>query len=162
MTKKTDLAWAAGIFEGEGCFSGQFDSRRSIYYPRASVSMTDFDVVDRFARIVGFGALSTKPGRTRKTATRPYKPQRHWFSSDVKRLYRLIGPWLGRRRTARVREVLALARKYRSRPKTHCVAGHPFSKSNTWMRRQKGRTNLVRVCRTCARSRWVKCYGSAV
>jgi hypothetical protein len=43
MTSIIDIAWLAGLLEGEGCFMGP--------YPQIIVSSTDKDVVDRLAKI---------------------------------------------------------------------------------------------------------------
>ena len=53
----TDLAWFAGIVEGEGTFSsqGRHGSRRR---PEIAVSMTDEDVIRRCHRITGVGGVS--------------------------------------------------------------------------------------------------------
>lgn len=62
MTAAADIAWAAGLFEGEGCFTIQRSPRKrangeSVVYkqPVARLHMTDKDVVERFAKIVGVG-----------------------------------------------------------------------------------------------------------
>lgn len=50
-----EFAWAVGLFEGEGCIDtvSSPHGRRRVY-PRARLTTTDFDVVQRFARL-GFG-----------------------------------------------------------------------------------------------------------
>jgi len=51
LPTEVERAWAAGIFEGEDTItmSGSFFS------PRLKLSMTDFDVIERFHEIVGCG-----------------------------------------------------------------------------------------------------------
>jgi len=51
VTRAEGIAWAAGVFEGEGCVCS--DGSRVIL----RVQMTDFDVMARFASIMGFGRL---------------------------------------------------------------------------------------------------------
>lgn len=45
MWQREDLAWVAGILEGEGCFINA--EQRGRLYPRVIVEMTDEDVVQR-------------------------------------------------------------------------------------------------------------------
>ena len=55
MATEAEQAWAAGIFEGEGTIVifGPTKRQRSL-----SVSMTDEDVIRRFAAVVGVALLS--------------------------------------------------------------------------------------------------------
>ena len=49
-----DIAWAAGLFEGEGCITTAGKNQKS----RAlKLQMTDRDVVERFQQIVGSGPV---------------------------------------------------------------------------------------------------------
>ena len=50
MPSELEWAWAAGIFEGEGCFAA-YGTRRQRLTMR--VAMTDLDVLTRYALIVG-------------------------------------------------------------------------------------------------------------
>lgn len=68
----TNMAWAAGLFEGEGSFTihkSRNPTRKDGWtniriYPAASLSMTDKDVMERFAKIVGMGNV-TGPYKTK-------------------------------------------------------------------------------------------------
>lgn len=102
-----EIAWAAGIFEGEGCFStvgkvGMY-GRRNL---RATLMMGDEDVVRRFAAIVGVGKVyDRKQGR-------PNRPLTVWHCgkrAEFRRLAEMLRPWLGERRTARLDELLRLS-----------------------------------------------------
>jgi hypothetical protein len=52
-----ELAWAAGLFEGEGCVAAYHHSKNARAV-RAWLSSTDEDVIHRFHEIVGVGRLS--------------------------------------------------------------------------------------------------------
>jgi hypothetical protein len=100
MTREEEIAWSAGLFEGEGCFTRSGNGS----YLCCFMQSTDEDVVARFARIVGFGNLSARP------YTRPgRKPIFQWQAygfvkfSAVLDLFR---PHLGHRRLARATELL--------------------------------------------------------
>jgi len=93
------LAWAAGLFEGEGWFT----SMRGV--PVACISMTDRDVIERFRDVVGWGNVySVDKGAGHK---------RQWRcgitgQERVRRFGDLIGPWLGDRRRRQLERVLAM------------------------------------------------------
>ena len=110
--RDVDIAWAVGLFEGEGCI-GIWKTQKDHVLPliRLTVAMTDRDVVERFCRIVECGRVS--PEKTLRQPTksgRPRKPVHVWQISnraDVERLLLAFRPWLGARRSAKADEVLA-------------------------------------------------------
>ena len=101
---QTGIAWAAGVFEGEGCFVSALNNGHTPY-PKAAVKMTDEDTVRRFGEAVGFGYV-----------TGPHQPsishwKRYWAwhihgFEKVQALYAMFYPWLSQRRKARGAEVL--------------------------------------------------------
>jgi hypothetical protein len=145
-----EIAWAAGLFEGEGHLSQMRHRRRkdgaTTVSLLAGLVSTDQDVVARFHAIVGVGNV---------TIRQPSNPRakRQWIwqaaaVDDVRRVVRLFAPWLCTRRAARVAEVLAA---YDASPaqrisKTHCPHGHEFTEDNT-LRDAGG----YRRCRECNR-----------
>ena len=84
-------AWAAGLFEGEGCISIRPDVKSVIL----KLSSTDKDILDRFHKIVGGGAIyesKVKPGR---------KPCWEWnmgLKKDVVKTLERFLPYFGERR----------------------------------------------------------------
>jgi hypothetical protein len=107
------LAWAAGLFEGEGWFT------RSSGYPLAAIRSTDRDVIERFRDVMGRGTVDPRnkgPGN---------KVQWHWQTQghvNVSRFGELIGPWLGERRRRQLAAVLALRPSLRTVEERHAVA----------------------------------------
>lgn len=96
----TDWAWAAGIFEGEGCTSFAIENGRC--YPRLRVGMTDEDVVRRFHRVVGRGRVY---GPYRDDANPHYKARYVWCAArqvDVAFIVSMLWPYLGERRRATI------------------------------------------------------------
>jgi hypothetical protein len=141
-------AWAAGLFEGEGCFYVR--SRRRV---GAQLAMTDRDVVERFAAIVGLGTLHRKEPRRSH-----WQHQYVWQTQSAQPVRDLIArfwPYLGERRRARARAVLAHARdnKGLEAARTHCPAGHPYDVANTCLTRSG-----KRECRTCRNARKRRYY----
>lgn len=125
---REDIAWAAGLFEGEGCVRIR---------PRGcgemTLAMTDRDVVERFAEIVGAGKVKRNDGPARNG----HQVQWRWNVSrfeTVQAVVAMIWPWLGERRRAKALEVLTIAktRGLRNSLKTHCPQGHPYDAANTY------------------------------
>lgn len=92
-----DRAWLAGLLEGEGCFA---------FYgtPRISVSMTDRDVIDRVAHLMGATLISERRDPRKPTHKTQYVTQ--VAGTRAHRLMRDLLPLMGARRAARIREVL--------------------------------------------------------
>jgi len=98
------IAWAAGLFEGEGSFTQRSRRYGKGRYPSASLAMTDEDVVRRFHEIVGMGNVNG-----------PYdhggnKLRWRWeigVLQDFREFVEMMSPWLGTRRSGRALELLA-------------------------------------------------------
>ena len=95
-TPAEEVAWAAGLFEGEGCLTvtdGQ---------PVMRLTSTDEDSPHRFYEIVGagkvYGPYNQGP---------PRKPNWVWvaYAIDALLTIQLLSPWLGNRRRARAAEL---------------------------------------------------------
>jgi hypothetical protein len=105
-----EIAWAAGIFEGEGCMSLADGAGRPHRW-RLKVSMADEDVVRRLHDTVGIGRVNGpyNSRRLKKDGT-PVKPQWNWEAGPgfekVQFVLVMFWPWLGARRKQKVREVL--------------------------------------------------------
>lgn len=87
----TEVAWLAGIIEGEGSFVAGAKTAC-----RIQVVMTDIDIIDRIAALTGVGfTYLTKPNRTH------YKVAKGWAvrrAEHVQHIISLVRPWLGARR----------------------------------------------------------------
>lgn len=148
-----DLAWAAGLFEGEGFIGFNRSTSDSEHRPRGYLTlelrMTDEDVVRRFASIVGVGSVNG-PYLPKKGG----KPFWGWRTSGTRAKplteNDLFVGWLGERRKKRLAEVLTMVDgqvEARSRvKKTHCHRGHLFDEENTYLT-----PNGRRSCRACLR-----------
>src|SRR5271166_6037972 len=97
-SRQAGVAWAAGIFEGEGSFSSHTVNGKT--YPHAAVEMKDEDIVRRYHEIVGVGTFSQRNVRDSR------------YTSSVqdiagfRALVDLLEPWLGIRRRAKARQIL--------------------------------------------------------
>jgi hypothetical protein len=94
------VAWAAGVFEGEGSLTVDRDGR-----PRFQMEMTDHDVLLRLQSVLGGhvnGPYVGRPYRGYNSAAP--KPKYRWTLGryeDVRRVALLLYPFLGERRQLR-------------------------------------------------------------
>ena len=99
-----DLAWLAGLLEGEGYFgtvSNHVGGRR-YRYARVGVAMTDRDVIERVARLWQASVSVVKPsGVSKKMAYRT-----HLFGQRAVKMMQMLKPLMGTRRQQRIAEVL--------------------------------------------------------
>jgi hypothetical protein len=107
MSEELDIAWAAGLFEGEGTI---VDSTGSV---QLRVKMTDLDVLEKLFDVFGVGGIygpyesGSRDGRVRK-------PHWIWICPEpfVRKVFAAMMPWLGQRRIARARELVLLDRPF--------------------------------------------------
>jgi hypothetical protein len=100
MPTNEQIAWAAGLFEGEGTITLNGVAQA----PRMKLSMTDFDVVRKFYDIVGEGHLCIWRSKNPK-----HKAQLCWYTGRKSVIVKLIDLFLGHfgeRRYARACEVM--------------------------------------------------------
>ena len=110
--KREDLAWAAGLIEGEGCIYSSMRSTgvrggRAVWH--LTVQMTDEDVLRRLAAVIGLGNVCG-PYKNKGDGKKAYKPIWSWTVSSRTHVYAVLvalWPWLGARRREKVREALA-------------------------------------------------------
>lgn len=106
-----EAAWVAGIIEGEGCIQWDASSRAC----HITVSMTDYDVIERLFILTGIGHVNAKKQRANRLDGTPVKQQWRWRVStreDFRALAEQIEPFLLSRRAAKLREVLAMIRQH--------------------------------------------------
>ena len=97
----TDVAWAAGLFEGEGCITFKTSEPNCRIL---TMTMTDKDVMERFVEIVDYGRLYH-----RSFPDKNWKDAYEWRVSKhvvVERILKLFLPYLGERRSERANEAL--------------------------------------------------------
>lgn len=103
MPSKLDIAWLAGLLEGEGHF------RISRQHLQVELRMTDLDVVQRAASV--FPAkraevrTSTWDHDNRSNSAVSYRYR--WYGPGAQTLMEAVLPYMGERRAAKIRECLA-------------------------------------------------------
>lgn len=100
-----EIAWAAGLFEGEGCITIFEQKHNVLPLIRLQIIMTDRDILERFCRIVACGRVSDE----RRFGREHHKPTYVWAIGnrpDVERILLALLPWFGERRSAKARQAL--------------------------------------------------------
>ncbi|AEK09399.1 HNH endonuclease [Mycobacterium phage LittleE] len=151
IINEANIAWLAGLFEGEGCMSIAKNGGT-----RLTIRMTDRDVIEQvFAMFPSTRIQVVEPQQDN------WKTQYAWRVSDPSKVREILGlllPWFGERRAARARELL---HHLDTRPglghwakRTQCVNGHEFSEENTYVNPNNG----YRSCRTCSAAAQRRAY----
>lgn len=109
MLTDVQAAWLAGLLEGEGCFRVRHDGSKK-WRPRISVTlkMSDRDVVDKAAQL-----LPGSPRKVRVCEDSKKNPKWSdtyecgWYGQAAEDLMVTVLPYMGQRRSAKIRECLA-------------------------------------------------------
>jgi len=102
------IAWAAGLFEGEGSLFAAKQNRpdrpHKIYvYQRMSVTSTDLDVLEKFQDVVQCGLIHFS-----RRAKLHHKDVYHWVcnnSNQTMMVVQAFWPYLGERRKQQAAEI---------------------------------------------------------
>src|SRR5665647_382263 len=93
-----EVAWVAGLLEGEGCFSLKRSGASYI-----NCAMTDEDVIRKLYGLIGYGTII-------KSRLLPNRKQvwvwRMGAREEVEEICRLLLPLMGTRRAARIQDLL--------------------------------------------------------
>lgn len=105
MPSSAEVAWLAGILEGEGSFlySRSRTGGKDYFYPKIVVGMTDRDVIARVAALFGTSVYAIPVRPDRKPA---FRAQINGTKAATWMV--LLRPWMGQRRMAKIDEILAL------------------------------------------------------
>jgi hypothetical protein len=143
MRDMKDIAWLAGLLEGEGCF------RTHKNCPGLTVNMTDEDVIARAAKVLGY------PKPTVPYIQRPGRKPIWCLSLHGKHAIAwmmTLYTFMGTRRRAKIREIIVAwtahkGRKYTTRGLRVMAQCHPGKREHA-----KG------LCRNCYQKRNVDIY----
>lgn len=136
---RENLAWLAGLLEGEGSFNVR-KSKRGNWQLSVTIKMTDQDVIER---------VKTVTGGTNRITVYQYKDgirkDSYMFlvtgNREAAALMWAVYPWMCSRRQAKIRECIRIWRASPGRDgrvgRPDCIRGHPL--------------NERRQCPTCRR-----------
>ena len=112
MRRETDLAWAAGIIDGEGCIGLHLVTTNTgkCYVLRITVVNTDIRMLEELKRIFGIGSIAAR-GRGKPH----WKDQWYWLvcSKKAEEVLREVEPYLVSKRDQA--EIALLSRRYMGR-----------------------------------------------
>ena len=150
-SREQELAWAAGLFEGEGTWNAYGYKNKAKRSVQARLAMTDRDVVERFAAAMGFGTIVAR--KVREDRPRE-KPVFEWYTqkrANVRQMIEWFWPFLGERRRSRAEALIALGPAKPSNERTHCPKGHAYEGDNLMLDKKKhgAKTYVIRRCRIC-------------
>lgn len=142
MIEREQLAWAAGLFCGEGSIFRLGKNGGCI-----ALAMTDKESVDKFAKIVGMGNVRVRSNGNYKTV---YDWRAARFE-HVQATIALLWMWLSLEKRGSAVKCLARMKAGRRSPgtgpdtsKTHCKHGHEFTGNNTYIDKTG-----YKVCKAC-------------
>ena len=110
MKTEVAYAWAAGILEGEGCFS--IHKRKNRPTPTSAIhcEMTDEDVIRRLHSVFDVGTVVVRENTTGRKDGRIRKVSYIWSVQNKKGIVEVllrVMPYLGERRLAKAKEMFA-------------------------------------------------------
>ena len=92
MTRETELAWAAGFFDGEGCISfAKAGEHRQLIM---CIGQNDPRVLERFKAAVGVGTINGPHVRPSRPNSKPYWQWRTSGHVSVQKTVELLWPYL--------------------------------------------------------------------
>lgn len=150
MTTTKEIAWLAGLLEGEAHFG--ISNRSS---PRISVKMTDLDIIQRISHLFDSTVYGPSPNRSGRG-----KDMYFTYACGNKGVAWMmtIFPFMGERRQQRIRESIAI---WKAAPGaawrgklTHCKNGHPLSGPN--LRLHLNGSRRCRICESAYKRLWRK------
>jgi len=144
---RENLAWAAGIFEGEGCISVSNDRRRRL---KVSVSMTDRDVIEKFGHIMGLGSVR---GPYMKAGLKDSWQWEVTSSENVQAVLAAFWEFLCSRRKTKAVEAIKIASKVKNKDSIWCLRGHRLEGENLYITKRGSR-----LCLVCNRMRGRETY----
>lgn len=135
--KATDVAWLAGLLEGEGYFA---PPTRGMWSPQIRILMTDRDVIERVAEFLGGANIRIRRARGRRREA--YGVMLH--GRQAIGVMFTVYPFMGARRQERIREAVAewKRRPFSAKDKQACKCGALLVRPAT------GGARYCRVCKT--------------
>jgi hypothetical protein len=117
MNSMQESAWLAGLLEGEGCFIAYKEKNKTCRTRfEVKLKMCDKDVIEKAQEIV-----PTRTGRIiiskskKKNWSDAYAAK--WNGKEAEILARRVLPYMGKRRSEKIKEILSMNLSHHTRPK---------------------------------------------
>jgi hypothetical protein len=137
----TELAWAAGFFDGEGCTYLSSKTAKN-KYTHISISQTEkgLECLYRFQKALG------GVGYFHERKINNPNWSRSFFlyiqkQSEVEKVLKLLWPWLSEMKKSQAQKALSQATYIGTR--THCPKGHEYSQDNTRINSKNRRSCII-------------------
>lgn len=149
MTDKTEIAWAAGLFDGEGSlFTYKPSNRPNMVKISLAIQMTELAPIERFAALFD---MKIKPHKAYGSNRKPTFSISTSSESKVTEIFETIKPYLSQHKIDQGEQAISRRTEYTKNSSWHdkenCKHGHKYTEENTkWY-------NGYKSCRTCARER---------
>lgn len=145
MSRESELAWAAGFFDGEG--STFFRRRRKSGGMGISISQKERTTLDRFHAAVGGMGVVVEYDKAVPFSWTAYRLY------EMEAVLSLLWPYLSQPKRQQAMRAFAKQRwarqeQARNRHKPNCKRGHPLSGANLYLVEATG----FRRCRICDRT----------
>lgn len=107
------LSWAAGFFDGEGCFTVGFESKPNrdgtVYrYPKVTISQSGTpELLYKFRQTIGFGKIHGPSTGKHKTAKKPRWAYVAGGFENMQAILSLLWLWLGTEKRNKARYELS-------------------------------------------------------
>lgn len=141
MISTLDIAWLAGIVEGEGWIGVVRHHNRKNKYPIVAVQMTDKDVIEKVSRLFKTSVRSSTIPSGKVAYS--FRVEGHRAAELIMTLYCLLGI---RRREQGKRALLVWKSNKVSTP-TYCRNGHLKTKNNIYT--YLGKSTTLLMCQDC-------------
>lgn len=106
-TTRVEIAWLAGLLEGEGCFTFQKHGGSNRRQVRVGLKMTDQDVVARARDIIRPKKAKLSTNRSRQKGHKD-SYEFKLYGKEAEEVMRAVRPFMGERRGARIDELLSM------------------------------------------------------
>ena len=114
MTQTQDIAWVAGLLEGEGYFGNRASTKEhNANSIRVTLGMTDRDVIERAAEVLHGNVIGPYAKSNSK-----YKPMYYvqWHGARAAGIMMTVYSFMGKRRQEKIKEILKLWKADKRRP----------------------------------------------
>lgn len=148
MNNEKEIAWAAGLFDGEGTIYTYSPSNRpKMIKLQLAIQMTEFHPIERFAKLFGLKIRKNRPYGVSKLPTYQINA---YSEEKVIQIFETIKPFLSKHKIKQGEEAIAKRKNYVANSSWHnkeyCKHGHKMTKKNT----TKDKRGYV-SCKECRR-----------